>query len=78
MTEKSRKSKSAKNRGKNKGTAGGPTVAVAQVLEMFWRLPCVDSREILEARRKIADGTMVTDEKLGIAIDRMLDDLLVT
>jgi hypothetical protein len=31
--------------------------------------------KVLEARKALHDGTMVTDQKLDVALDRALDDL---
>lgn len=73
--------------GSAKPTAGAPVNAAgeldqvqispaAKYLDQYNALPAVRADKVAAARQSIADGTMDSDAKLSIAIDRLLDDLL--
>ena len=48
----------------------------ARYLDRLRHLPDTRSERIESIRRAIADGTYETEQKLGLAIDELLDDLL--
>lgn len=48
---------------------------VARWLQEMNRLPAVREDKVAAARAAIASGTYDTDEKLSIAINRMIDDI---
>ena len=59
--------------------AGGDNVQIspmAHYLEMYNNMPQVRNDKVSAARQSVAAGTTDTDQKLSIAVDRMLDDLL--
>ncbi len=65
--------------GSGNGGSVGDQVQIspaARYLSLYSSLPAVRSDKVAEARQSIADGTMDTDARLSLAIDRMLDDLL--
>ncbi len=40
-------------------------------------LPLVRKKKILEVRQQLAEGTYDIDERLNVALDHLLDDLIV-
>jgi negative regulator of flagellin synthesis FlgM len=48
---------------------------VARWLEEMNRLPAIREDKVAAARAAIANGTLDTDEKLAIAVGRMIDDI---
>jgi anti-sigma28 factor (negative regulator of flagellin synthesis) len=48
---------------------------VARWLEEMNRLPAVREDKVAAARAAIANGSLDSDEKLAIAIERMIDDI---
>ncbi len=48
----------------------------ARYLDMYHRLPEVRADKVQAAREAIESGQMDSPEKLSVAIDRMLEDLL--
>lgn len=48
---------------------------VARWLEEMNRLPAIREDKVAAARAAIANGTLDTDEKLSIAVGRMIDDI---
>ncbi|MCE2881614.1 MAG: flagellar biosynthesis anti-sigma factor FlgM [Planctomycetaceae bacterium] len=58
--------------------ATGDTVQVSEVarwLEEMDRLPAIREDKVAAAKAAIAAGTLDSDEKLAIAIERMIDDI---
>jgi anti-sigma28 factor (negative regulator of flagellin synthesis) len=49
---------------------------VARWLDEMNRLPAVREDKVAAAKAAIAAGTLDSDEKLAIAIDRMIDDIM--
>lgn len=61
------------------GAAGVDSVQIspaARYLEQYTSGPQVRVEKVAAARQAIADGTMDSDAKLSVALDRLLDDLL--
>lgn len=61
------------------GSEGGDSVQispVARYLEQYNNQPQIRNDKVTAARQAIQSGTMDTNGKLSIAIDRLLDDLL--
>ena len=59
--------------------AGGDNVQIspmAHYLDVYNNMPQVRNDKVASARQSLAAGTMDTDQKLSIAVDKMLDDLL--
>jgi len=50
--------------------------AAGRYLDRYSNLPQIRADKVAGARESLAAGTMDTDEKLSVAIDRLLDDLL--
>ncbi|MFM1868014.1 MAG: Anti-sigma-28 factor, FlgM [Planctomycetota bacterium] len=48
---------------------------VARWLEEMNRLPAVRENKVAAARAAIANGTLDSDEKLAIAVSRMIDEI---
>jgi len=48
---------------------------VARWLEEMNRLPAIREDKVAAARAAIAQGTLDSDEKLSIALDRMIDEI---
>ncbi|MFM7259405.1 MAG: flagellar biosynthesis anti-sigma factor FlgM [bacterium] len=48
---------------------------VARWLEEMNRLPAIREDKVAAARAAIANGTLDSDEKLSIAVSRMIDDI---
>jgi negative regulator of flagellin synthesis FlgM len=48
---------------------------LAAFLNLLSELPEDRARRIVEVREQIADGTYVTDEKLNIAVERLVKEL---
>lgn len=48
---------------------------VARWLEEMNRLPAIREDKVAAARAAIANGTLDSDEKLAIAVGRMIDDI---
>jgi anti-sigma28 factor (negative regulator of flagellin synthesis) len=58
---------------------GGDNVQISPIahyLDMYNNMPQVRNDKVASARQAVSAGTMDTDQKLSIAVDRMLDDLL--
>ena len=49
---------------------------MARYLGQYNNLPAIRNDKVAEARQAVQNGTMDTDQKLSVAIDRMLNDLL--
>lgn len=48
---------------------------LASFLNLLSEMPEDRARRIVDVREQIANGTYVTDEKLSIAVDRLVKDL---
>jgi anti-sigma28 factor (negative regulator of flagellin synthesis) len=48
---------------------------LANFLNLLSELPEDRARRIVDVREQIANGTYVTDEKLSVAVDRLVKDL---
>jgi hypothetical protein len=49
---------------------------LAQILDLLTRTPGVRSELVADIRRQVEDGEYLTEEKLNIAICRLLKDIL--
>ena len=58
------------------GTADRVEVSeVARWLEQMNKLPAIREDKVAAARAAIANGTLDTDERLGLALSRMMDEV---
>lgn len=58
--------------------APGDRVEVSEVsrwLEEMNRLPAIREDKVAAARAAIANGTLDTDERLAVAVDRLIDEI---
>lgn len=56
----------------------GDRVEVSEVsrwLDEMNRLPAIREEKVAAARQAIADGRLDTEERLGLAVDRLMDEL---
>ena len=56
----------------------GDRVEVSEVsrwLEEMNRLPAIREEKVAAARQAIADGTLDTEERLALAVDRLMEDI---
>lgn len=59
-------------------TRSGDRVEVSEVarwLEEMNRLPAIRENKVAAARAAIANGTLDSDEKLAVAVSRMIDEI---